>query len=43
MGRAVRHRRYSTVRRLAFGPEDDYVTHLGHYYALADWACPVTA
>jgi hypothetical protein len=27
---------YSTVRRLAFGPEDDYVTHLGHYHALAD-------
>ncbi|MFI9555960.1 FAD-dependent monooxygenase [Nonomuraea endophytica] len=27
---------HSNVRRLAFGPESDYVTHLGHYYALAD-------
>ncbi len=27
---------HSTVRRLAFGPEADYVRHLGHYYALAD-------
>lgn len=27
---------HSTVRRLAFGPESDYVTHLGYYYALAD-------
>ena len=27
---------HSNVRRLAFGPEADYVTHLGHYYALAD-------
>lgn len=27
---------HSTVRRLAFGPEDRYVTYLGHYYALAD-------
>ncbi|KAA9165602.1 FAD-dependent oxidoreductase [Amycolatopsis acidicola] len=27
---------HSNVRRLAFGPEDDYVTHLGYYYCLAD-------
>jgi 2-polyprenyl-6-methoxyphenol hydroxylase-like FAD-dependent oxidoreductase len=27
---------HSNVRRLAFGPEHDYVQHLGHYYALAD-------
>ncbi|HVX46108.1 MAG TPA: FAD-dependent monooxygenase [Mycobacteriales bacterium] len=27
---------HSNVRALAFGPEPDYVTHLGHYYALAD-------
>jgi 2-polyprenyl-6-methoxyphenol hydroxylase-like FAD-dependent oxidoreductase len=27
---------HSTVRRLAFGPERDYVKHLGYYYALAD-------
>ncbi|GAA4619748.1 FAD-dependent monooxygenase [Actinoallomurus vinaceus] len=27
---------HSNVRRLAFGPEDDYVRFLGHYYALAD-------
>ena len=27
---------HSTVRRLAFGPESDYVRHLGYYYALAD-------
>ena len=27
---------HSNVRRLAFGPERDYVRHLGHYYALAD-------
>lgn len=27
---------HSTVRRLAFGPESEFVTHLGHYYALAD-------
>jgi 2-polyprenyl-6-methoxyphenol hydroxylase-like FAD-dependent oxidoreductase len=27
---------HSTVRRLAFGPESDYVDFLGHYYALAD-------
>jgi 2-polyprenyl-6-methoxyphenol hydroxylase-like FAD-dependent oxidoreductase len=26
---------HSTTRRLAFGPESDYVTHLGHYYVLA--------
>ncbi|OXM47951.1 FAD-dependent monooxygenase [Amycolatopsis alba] len=25
---------HSTVRRLAFGPEADYVKHLGYYYAL---------
>ena len=27
---------HSNVRRLAFGPETDYVRHLGYYYALAD-------
>ncbi|MFI9814030.1 FAD-dependent monooxygenase [Saccharothrix variisporea] len=27
---------HSTVRRLAFGPEKDFVEFLGHYYALAD-------
>jgi 2-polyprenyl-6-methoxyphenol hydroxylase-like FAD-dependent oxidoreductase len=27
---------HSTVRRLAFGPEADYVRHLGHYYALVE-------
>lgn len=27
---------HSTVRKLAFGPESDYVTHLGYYYVLAD-------
>jgi 2-polyprenyl-6-methoxyphenol hydroxylase-like FAD-dependent oxidoreductase len=27
---------HSNVRGLAFGPEPDYVTHLGYYYALAD-------
>ena len=27
---------HSHVRRLAFGPEHDYVQHLGHYYALAE-------
>jgi 2-polyprenyl-6-methoxyphenol hydroxylase-like FAD-dependent oxidoreductase len=27
---------HSTVRRLAFGPESDYVRHLGYYYALVD-------
>ena len=26
---------HSNVRRLAFGPEADYVRHLGYYYALA--------
>lgn len=26
---------HSNTRRLAFGPESDYVTHLGHYYVLA--------
>lgn len=27
---------HSNVRRLAFGPEEDYVHFLGHYYALAN-------
>jgi 2-polyprenyl-6-methoxyphenol hydroxylase-like FAD-dependent oxidoreductase len=27
---------HSNVRRLVFGPEGDYVTFLGHYYALAE-------
>ena len=27
---------HSNVRRLAFGPEEDYVEYLGHYYALAN-------
>ncbi|MFJ8912740.1 FAD-dependent monooxygenase [Amycolatopsis sp. NPDC102389] len=27
---------HSAVRRLAFGPEADYVEHLGHYYALVE-------
>ncbi|MEU3767182.1 FAD-dependent monooxygenase [Amycolatopsis keratiniphila] len=27
---------HSTVRRLVFGPEADYVHHLGHYYALVE-------
>ena len=27
---------HSHVRALAFGPESDYVTHLGYYYVLAD-------
>ncbi|MEV8377201.1 FAD-dependent monooxygenase [Kribbella sp. NPDC056861] len=27
---------HSNVRKLAFGPETDYVTHLGYYYVLAD-------
>jgi 2-polyprenyl-6-methoxyphenol hydroxylase-like FAD-dependent oxidoreductase len=27
---------HSNVRRLAFGPESDYVTHLGYYYVLAE-------
>ena len=27
---------HSNVRRLAFGPESDYVKHLGYYYVLAD-------
>ncbi|MFI7439344.1 FAD-dependent monooxygenase [Nonomuraea indica] len=27
---------HSNVRRLAFGPEPDHVTHRGHYYALVD-------
>jgi len=29
---------HSTVRKLAFGPESDYVTYLGYYYVLADLA-----
>lgn len=31
---------HSNVRRLVFGPESDYVTFLGHYYALADVNVP---
>ena len=31
---------HSNVRRLAFGPEDRYVRHLGYYYALADLDLP---
>ncbi|MFB9831655.1 FAD-dependent monooxygenase [Actinoallomurus acaciae] len=27
---------HSNVRRLAFGPESEFVHHLGHYYALVD-------
>jgi 2-polyprenyl-6-methoxyphenol hydroxylase-like FAD-dependent oxidoreductase len=27
---------HSNVRRLAFGPEENYVQYLGHYYALAN-------
>jgi 2-polyprenyl-6-methoxyphenol hydroxylase-like FAD-dependent oxidoreductase len=27
---------HSNVRRLAFGPEADYVRHLGYHYAMAD-------
>jgi 2-polyprenyl-6-methoxyphenol hydroxylase-like FAD-dependent oxidoreductase len=27
---------HSNVRRLAFGPESQYVRHLGYYYAMAD-------
>lgn len=27
---------HSNVRRLAFGPEEDFVTHLGHYYAIVN-------
>lgn len=27
---------HSNVRRLAFGPEENYVKYLGHYYALAN-------
>ncbi|GAA2210508.1 FAD-dependent monooxygenase [Nonomuraea monospora] len=27
---------HSNVRRLTFGPESDYVRHLGYYYALVD-------
>jgi 2-polyprenyl-6-methoxyphenol hydroxylase-like FAD-dependent oxidoreductase len=30
------HGIHSNVRRLAFGPERDYVRFLGHYYALAE-------
>lgn len=31
---------HSTVRRLAFGPEENFVTYLGHYYALANLGTP---
>lgn len=31
---------HSNVRRLAFGPEKDYVSYLGHYYALANLDVP---
>ncbi|SDS32269.1 FAD-dependent monooxygenase [Microlunatus soli] len=31
---------HSNVRRLAFGPESDYVHFMGHYYALADINLP---
>ncbi|TDV53916.1 FAD-dependent monooxygenase [Actinophytocola oryzae] len=31
---------HSNVRRLAFGPEKDYVRYLGHYYALANLDVP---
>lgn len=31
---------HSNVRRLAFGPESDYVRFLGHYYGLADLGIP---
>lgn len=34
---------HSNVRRLAFGPESDYVQFLGHYYALADVGVAGTA
>ncbi|GAA0371227.1 FAD-dependent monooxygenase [Actinoallomurus spadix] len=34
---------HSNVRRLAFGPEEDYVRFLGHYYALADVSAAVPA
>ncbi|MFC9999489.1 FAD-dependent monooxygenase [Nocardia sp. NPDC127526] len=27
---------HSVVRRLAFGPESDFVRHMGHYFAFAD-------
>jgi 2-polyprenyl-6-methoxyphenol hydroxylase-like FAD-dependent oxidoreductase len=33
---------HSNVRRLAFGPERDYVTFLDHYYALAELGEQVT-
>ncbi|MFD6178646.1 MULTISPECIES: FAD-dependent monooxygenase [unclassified Isoptericola] len=32
---------HSAVRRLAFGPEEQHVQHLGHYYAVADAAAPL--
>ncbi|MDN5858110.1 MAG: FAD-dependent monooxygenase [Pseudonocardia sp.] len=31
---------HSNVRRLVFGPESEFVTFLGHYYALADLDVP---
>jgi 2-polyprenyl-6-methoxyphenol hydroxylase-like FAD-dependent oxidoreductase len=34
---------HSNVRRLAFGPEEDHVRFLGHYYALADVSVPGAA
>ncbi|MEL7977757.1 FAD-dependent monooxygenase [Isoptericola sp. F-RaC21] len=32
---------HSAVRRLAFGPEEQLVQHLGHYYAVAGAAAPL--
>jgi len=32
---------HSAVRRLAFGPEEQFVQHLGHYYAVAGAAAPL--
>jgi len=32
---------HSAVRRLAFGPEEQFVQHLGHYYAVTDAAAPL--
>lgn len=32
---------HSAVRRLAFGPEEQHVQHLGHYYAVADASAPL--
>ena len=33
---------HSNVRKLAFGPEKDYVQYLGHYYALVDIDGPIS-